>query len=194
MCACGTGRYPGRRPPDFRPPPPPRPHRRCPWCALRGLRRSRCVARGFRKHSMPTALSSFSGCLDLVAKRAQALPVPIVVFPALPKRNDVVQLEGATCPRRDVHKPATVGTVRPIPEPYPEPGFLPRSATGPYSGANPLHLLHRPPSHHLHPHWGSRDSRSFRHKKATLRWLVERKNYDERLVWRLSAAMRSLAG
>ena len=99
---------------------------------------------------MPTALCGFSGCLNLVAKRAQALPVPVVVLPTLPKRNDVVQLEGATCPWRYVHKPATVGTVRSIPEPYAEPCLLPYSATGPSSGANPRHLLQRASPHHLY--------------------------------------------
>lgn len=105
---------------------------------------------------MPAALCSLCGRLDQVAIRAQALPVPVVVLPALPERNDVVQLEGATCPRRDVHKPTAVRTVRPIPEPYPEPGFLPCSATGPGRRPDPPHLLQRGNPHHLHPNWGSR--------------------------------------
>lgn len=156
-------------PQTFDHPLPTRPCRRCPWRASRGPRRSRCAARGFRKHSMPTALNGFSGCLDLVAKRAQALPVPVVVLSALPKRNDVVQLEGARCPRRDVHKPATVGTVRPIPEPYPEPGFLPRSAAGPGRRTDPLRLRQRDNPHHLHPNRCCSYSWSDAHKKSHLR-------------------------
>jgi len=113
--------------------------------------------------STPRPVRSLARRLGGMARRAQALAVVVGVLPASPKRDRVVKLERPGRARRYVDQLAAAGAVWAIPQPDPQAGLLPASATVTACCPDARRLANLPCRCHLNPWLHRSDSRTRAH-------------------------------